>query len=90
MAEKSSYTSWQEKELAASLDRFPERYKAFYHHGGAEIPRVAFPESIDQDYEENIGFPFEESNDEQCAALLNNLVVRYRERNPQIEWQHPE
>ncbi|MBU1641697.1 MAG: methylmalonyl-CoA mutase, partial [Proteobacteria bacterium] len=57
MTEHPSYTSWQEKELAASLARFPERYKAFYHHGGAEIPRLSLPATIDPDYEEKIGFP---------------------------------
>ncbi len=57
MTEHPSYTSWQEKELAASLGRFPERYKVFYHHGGAEIPRLSVPARIDASYDENIGFP---------------------------------
>lgn len=57
MTKHSSYTSWQEEELASSLGRFPERYKAFYHHGGAEIPRLSLPTRIDASYDENIGFP---------------------------------
>ncbi len=57
MTEHPSYTSWQEEELASSLSRFPERYEAFYHHGGTEIPRLALPATIDDKYEEKIGFP---------------------------------
>ena len=57
MTKNSSYTSWQEKELASSLGRFPERYKSFYHHGGAEIPRLSLPTTIDEEYEGKIGFP---------------------------------
>ncbi|MEN8256386.1 MAG: methylmalonyl-CoA mutase family protein [Thermodesulfobacteriota bacterium] len=57
MTDHPSYTSWQEEELAASLGRFPERYKTFYNHGGAEIPRLSLPTTIDENYEEEIGFP---------------------------------
>jgi methylmalonyl-CoA mutase N-terminal domain/subunit len=53
----SSYKKWTENELAASLNRFPERYQSFYHHGGQEIPRLCVPASIDAEYEENLGFP---------------------------------
>ncbi len=49
--------SWQEGELKKSLDRFPERKHRFTTHGGREVPRMAVPEEIDQDYLDNIGFP---------------------------------
>lgn len=48
---------WQEKELAASLARFPERRKRFAHHGGEEIPRLALPREIDGNYLDRTGFP---------------------------------
>ncbi len=57
MTEQSSYTNWCENELAASLSRFPERYAAFYHHGGREVPRLSIPASLDADYEEKLGYP---------------------------------
>lgn len=57
MTDHPSHRAWQENELATSLARFPERYDAFYHHGGVEIPRLALPASIDQHYEERLGFP---------------------------------
>jgi methylmalonyl-CoA mutase N-terminal domain/subunit len=53
----SSYTDWTDTELAASLNRFPERCKTFYHHGGQEIPRLFVPPTLSTDYEENIGYP---------------------------------
>ena len=48
---------WEEKELAKSLNRFPERKAIFTNHGGDEIPRVSFPEKIDEEYLDNLGFP---------------------------------
>lgn len=48
---------WEEKELSKSIGRFPERKKIFTNHGQDEIPRVLFPEDIDDRYEDNIGFP---------------------------------
>ena len=49
--------SWQENELKKTLDHFPERKEPFTTHGGREVQRLAVPEEIDQDYQENIGFP---------------------------------
>ncbi len=49
--------SWEENELKKSQDRFPERKERFTTHGGREVPRLAVPEEIDQDYLDNIGFP---------------------------------
>ncbi len=43
--------------MKKSLDRFPERKPRFTTHGGREVPRLALPKEIDQDYLDNIGFP---------------------------------
>ncbi len=48
---------WEEKELAASLARFPERRQRFTCHGGREVERLALPDEIDGRYRENLGFP---------------------------------
>ncbi|MEN8140466.1 MAG: methylmalonyl-CoA mutase family protein [Thermodesulfobacteriota bacterium] len=57
MSNKTAYEEWQEQELAASLGRFPERRKSFQHHGGAEIPRLAVPPEMDEEYLDKQGFP---------------------------------
>jgi methylmalonyl-CoA mutase N-terminal domain/subunit len=51
------YKDWEEKELASSLNRFPERKEKFTNHGGEEIARLAVPDKVDEKYLENIGFP---------------------------------
>jgi methylmalonyl-CoA mutase N-terminal domain/subunit len=51
------YKDWEEKDLAASLSRFPERKKKFTNHGGEEIARLSVPDRIDDTYLEKIGFP---------------------------------
>ncbi|UCH80123.1 MAG: hypothetical protein JSW20_10280, partial [Nitrospiraceae bacterium] len=51
------YKDWEEKELAANLTRFPERKEKFTNHGGEEIDRLAVPDTLDETYLENIGFP---------------------------------
>ena len=48
---------WQKNELAASLNRVPERQDEFTLHGGAEVQRLALPETLDEDYLEHLGFP---------------------------------
>ena len=55
--ENKELRSWEEGELKKSLDRFPERKPRFTTHGGREVPRLALPREIDQDYLDNIGFP---------------------------------
>jgi methylmalonyl-CoA mutase N-terminal domain/subunit len=58
MSEKNNeYTKWQQQELAASLDKFPERKDNFTNHGGEEVERLAVPEEAGQTYLEQIGFP---------------------------------
>ncbi len=57
MKESSTIFNWQENELAASLKRFPERKSCFCLHGGDEVVRLALPEEIGADYEEQLGFP---------------------------------
>jgi methylmalonyl-CoA mutase N-terminal domain/subunit len=57
MSEDPKLTDWEENELAKSLARFPERREKFTNHGGEEVPRVAMPETFDDAYLENIGFP---------------------------------
>jgi methylmalonyl-CoA mutase N-terminal domain/subunit len=57
MGKQPEYKDWEEKELASSLKRFPERKKKFTNHGGEEITRLAVPDRIDDAYLEKIGFP---------------------------------
>ncbi len=57
MISKEKIESWQDNELKKTLDRFPERKEPFITHGGREVQRLAVPEEIDRNYEENIGFP---------------------------------
>ncbi|MCF8056501.1 MAG: methylmalonyl-CoA mutase family protein [Desulfocapsa sp.] len=57
MTINKNFTDWQEQELDASLNRFPERKKEFILHGDAEVQRLALPEEIDDDYLEHLGFP---------------------------------
>ncbi|UCD34964.1 MAG: methylmalonyl-CoA mutase family protein [Nitrospiraceae bacterium] len=57
MAKHPEHKDWEEKELAQSLDRFPERKKKFTNHGGEEITRLAVPDRLDDEYIEKIGFP---------------------------------
>ncbi len=57
MTTNKKFNDWQENELAASLNRFPERKAEFSLHGDAEVPRLAIPENIDDDYLEHLGFP---------------------------------
>ncbi len=57
MANQKKYNQWQENELAASLNRFPERKEEFTLHGEAEVPRLAVPVEIDDNYTEHLGFP---------------------------------
>jgi methylmalonyl-CoA mutase N-terminal domain/subunit len=57
MGKHKEYKDWEEKELASSLDRFPERKVKFINHGSEEIDRLAVPDNVDEDYLKNIGFP---------------------------------
>jgi methylmalonyl-CoA mutase N-terminal domain/subunit len=57
MKKNPEYKDWEEKELASSLKRFPERKERFTNHGGEEIERLAVPEQLDDEYLEKIGFP---------------------------------
>ncbi|RJR20947.1 MAG: methylmalonyl-CoA mutase [Nitrospiraceae bacterium] len=57
MNKHPEHKDWEDKELASSLNRFPERKEKFTHHGGEEISRLAVPAEIDEEYLKNIGFP---------------------------------
>ena len=57
MVKDSRITEWEEKELTKSLARFPERKENFKNHGNEEIPRISFPEDINDSYISEIGFP---------------------------------
>ena len=57
MNNNSKFNDWQENELAASLNRFPERKEEFKLHGDAEVQRLAMPKVIDEQYEKSLGFP---------------------------------
>ena len=56
MGKQPEYKDWEEKELASSLKRFPERKKKFTNHGGEEIARLAVPDQIDGAY--NVGLDY--------------------------------
>ncbi|MBC8208993.1 MAG: methylmalonyl-CoA mutase [Desulfobulbaceae bacterium] len=57
MTNGNSLSDWQKQELAASLNRFPERKESFTRHGGKEIARLALPEELSEEYEQQLGFP---------------------------------
>lgn len=57
MGKDARVKKWEENELAKSMERFPERKNPFTNHGQDEIPRILFPEKIDDNYEADIGFP---------------------------------
>jgi methylmalonyl-CoA mutase N-terminal domain/subunit len=57
MGKDKRITEWEEKELAKSLARSPERKEKFSNHGNEEIPRVSFPGNMDDKYLSDIGFP---------------------------------
>ena len=57
MPKHPKLVEWEDKELAKSLSRFPERKAKFTNHGGEEIPRLATPEKIDDTYLDKLGFP---------------------------------
>ncbi len=57
MTKHPQLDSWQENELQKSLSRFPERKAKFVNHGGQEIPRVALPDTINDEYVKKLGFP---------------------------------
>lgn len=57
MGKDDRVKDWEEKELAKSTGRFPERKNPFTNHGQDEIPRLLFPENIEESYVDNIGFP---------------------------------
>jgi methylmalonyl-CoA mutase, N-terminal domain len=59
MTIQEQYNKWKETILKKSLDKFPERKERFETSAGIEIPRVAFPEGEDKDYEQKLGFPGE-------------------------------
>lgn len=52
-----AFEAWQKEILAKSLERFPERKSDFTCHGGRRVPRLALPETIDDRYLEQEGFP---------------------------------
>ena len=48
---------WEEGELKKTLARSPERQQKFTRPGGGEVPRLAVPEKISDEYLTEIGFP---------------------------------
>ncbi|MBN1903873.1 MAG: methylmalonyl-CoA mutase family protein [Deltaproteobacteria bacterium] len=57
MGKDKRITEWEEKELAKSLARSPERKDRFTNHGNEEIPRISFPEKLDDKFISATGFP---------------------------------
>jgi methylmalonyl-CoA mutase N-terminal domain/subunit len=48
---------WEEGELNNALARSPERREHFTRPGGGEVPRLAVPAEISDEYLANLGFP---------------------------------
>lgn len=57
MSNHPKYKEWEEKVLSKVLARFPERKKEFKTVGGLDLPRIALPKEIDDEYLEKLGFP---------------------------------
>ena len=57
MGKHPKVKEWEDNELNKSISRFPERKENFTNHGGDEVPRLALPDSIDEEYLDNQGFP---------------------------------
>jgi len=57
MTKHSKYQEWEDKILNKTLEKFPERKKEFKTVGGLELPRVALPKEIDEEYLDKLGFP---------------------------------
>lgn len=57
MCDHPKYKEWEEKILSKALAKFPERKKEFKTVGGLELPRLALPKKIDEEYVEKLGFP---------------------------------
>ena len=57
MSNHPKYKEWEEKVLSKVLARFPERKKEFKTVGGLDLPRLALPKEIDDEYLEKLGFP---------------------------------
>ncbi|MGD9159873.1 MAG: methylmalonyl-CoA mutase family protein [Desulfobacteraceae bacterium] len=57
MSKDKRINEWEENELAKSTARFPERKERFTNHGQEEIPRISFPENMDDNYISELGFP---------------------------------
>ncbi len=57
MTKDKRITEWEQNELAKNLARSPERKEHFRNHGNEEIPRILFPEKLDDKYISDIGFP---------------------------------
>lgn len=57
MGKHPKVKEWEDNVLNKSISRFPERKENFTNHGGDEVPRLALPDSIDEEYLDNQGFP---------------------------------
>ena len=57
MSKDARIKEWEENELAKGTARFPERKEHFTNHGQEEVPRISFPENIDDSYISELGFP---------------------------------
>ena len=57
MPKHEKLAEWEENALAKSLNRFPERRAKFTNHGGEEVPRLVTPDTIDDRYLDQLGFP---------------------------------
>ena len=59
MADHPKYREWEEKTLAKTLQKMPERKGEFKTVGGLQLPRLALPKEIDAEYIQKLGFPGE-------------------------------
>lgn len=57
MSKHPKLQEWEDKVLAKTLEKFPERKPEFKTVGGLDLPRLGLPKQVDDEYLEKLGFP---------------------------------
>jgi methylmalonyl-CoA mutase N-terminal domain/subunit len=57
MSKHPKLQEWEDKVLAKTLEKFPERKPEFKTVGGLDLPRLGLPKQVDDQYLEELGFP---------------------------------
>ena len=57
MSKHPAFVEWEENVLKKTLERTPERAKEFKTASGIPVERLALPETVDEEYIAEIGFP---------------------------------